>query len=297
MASKFFRFFISRTFAINLGIMVAVTVVLLTIVFYSLDSYTHHGEEFHLPDFSGMTLDEVDRVCKSKDLRYEIIDSVYSRRQARGTVVEQNPEPDFFVKKGRRVFLVVNAREPELIPMPDVTGVDFQQSWLDLESQGLHLEALVFRPNDMQFLVLEQRYKGQLVFANEKIEKGSGITLVVGTGSDDEKMRGFVPNVRGLTLAQAQRKLFRAYMTPGVATFDATVLSYEDSLRAKVWKHRPLGSNSRKMRLGTQVNLWLSLDEKKLDTDTVVVVEPDSLDITTDEILNDSALTDTDLGI
>jgi hypothetical protein len=143
----------------------------------------------------------------------------------------------------------------------------------------------------MQFFVIEQRYRGQKVFAGERIESGAGITLVLGLGTDDAKMWGDIPDLNGVSLDQARRRLFKAYMTPGTVIYDNTVKSFEDTLHARVYKSRPLASTNRTARLGTRVSLWLSLDAKKKDDmlglDSAALqageTEPDDLDSLVDE--------------
>ncbi len=273
----FFRFFISKTFFINLAIMIVLTFVILFITFSSLKSYTGHGEEFSLPDFSGMTMEQAQKLAKQKELRFEIMDSVFSRRKKRGSIVEQDPPAGFKVKKGRRVFLVMNATQPEMIRMPLVKDVDFKQAWMDLEAYGLSVDKISYEPNSARHLVIEQKYRGLPVLSGDRIEKGSGIELVLGSGLDGN--RTSVPSLLGLTLKSAKRKLLNYYLNLGAVNFDRSVLTYEDSLNAIIWKHRPNVTPRKSIRAGAAVNLWLTRDTARVEADSTQIKLQDTLQI------------------
>ncbi|MEN9443377.1 MAG: hypothetical protein RIS47_267 [Bacteroidota bacterium] len=279
----------------HVGIMVITSFVLLSVVFFSINAYTMHGEEFHVPDFRGLTLDEVKKICDDSDLRYEIMDSVYQPRLRKGAVVEQDPPATFLVKKGRRIFLILNSTRPELILMPDVTGVHFSQSWIDLEGHGLRLGKISYAPNMAQNLVLEQRYKGRPIFKGERIEKGAEIELVLGMGEDTDLNRTEVPKLTKLNFNGAQRLLFKSYLNVGAISYDRTVGTYEDSLRAFVCKQSP--SPRSNVPFAQNISLWLSLDTTKITKDTEYLPEDisnydmnpgDSLILETEENVNDN---------
>lgn len=254
--------------------MAILTFVLLYITFSSLESYTNHGEEFSLPDFSGMTIGQVADVAKQKNLRFEITDSIFSRRKKRGSVLEQDPPPGFKVKKGRRVFLVMNATQPEIIRMPRAKGVDFKQAWMDLESKGLSVERITYQPDPNRHYVLQQKYQGNIINIDEDIEKGAGIELVLGSGSDVN--RTSVPSVLTMTLRNARRKLLGSYLNVGAVNYDRSVLTYEDSMRAFIWKHRPNVMPFDVMPAGSEVNLWLTVDSARIESDSTRIKKMDT---------------------
>jgi len=114
----FLRFLISRQFLRHLGLAVAISIILLLSTLIGLRIYTHHGQSILVPDLEGLTQEEVGEVTAARDLRFEVIDSVYSSEMPRGTVIKQNPRASAKVKKNRRIFLTMNAINPETVPMP-----------------------------------------------------------------------------------------------------------------------------------------------------------------------------------
>lgn len=266
--------------------MVVLTFIVLFITFASIKRYTGHGKEFSLPDFSGMTMEQAKVIAKEKNLRFEIMDSVFSRRKKRGSIIEQDPPAGFKVKKGRRVFLVTNATQPEMIRMPSVVGVDFKQAWMDLEAYGLSVNQISYsRASSHENLVVEQRYRGKTVSSGAEIEKGSGIELVLGKGYKQT----YIPPISKSNLRQVKRKLLDSYLNIGSINYDRTILTYEDSTRAFVWKHRPNINRYKAIQPGTKVHLWLTLDSNKVKN-ALVVEEVDTLD----KYLNDENIDDID---
>ena len=100
----FLKFLISKLFFRHLGLAVAIGLILLLCILLWLRIYTHHGQAILVPDLSGLTVDEVDDVTSSRNLRYELVDSVYSSDMPRGTVIKQNPRASSKVKKNRKIF-------------------------------------------------------------------------------------------------------------------------------------------------------------------------------------------------
>ncbi|MCB0812521.1 MAG: PASTA domain-containing protein, partial [Flavobacteriales bacterium] len=63
-----------------------------------------------------------------RDLFVEVIDSVHSDERPKGTVVEQDPVAGAEVKPDRKVYLVMNAMQPQMIDMPDLVDMSKRQA-------------------------------------------------------------------------------------------------------------------------------------------------------------------------
>lgn len=242
-------------------IAIAIVLVALIIVgtLYFLDFYTNHGESFSVPDFEGLSLTEVESLCSEKHLRFEIIDSVYSTKAERGAVVDQSPGKDFKVKENRTIFLTINAFYPERVKMPKIEGVSLRQATALLETYGLKVGKLEYRPYEYQNFVLGQKFNGREIKENDLIEKGSSIDLIVGRGTSNEKT--IVPNLIGLTFAQANEKLTDAMLNVRVYEADEELETLEDSLAAFVWKQSPRHHKKAEISLGAFVDVWLTSNE------------------------------------
>ena len=95
----FLRFLISRIFWKNLAIAVGITLFTFTLLFLFLRIFTRHGQAFSVPDLSGLSIREADSLLEERKLRCQVVDSVYNSIVPRGSVISQNPPPEFKVKE------------------------------------------------------------------------------------------------------------------------------------------------------------------------------------------------------
>ncbi len=247
----------SRKFFIHLGLAVVVTTILLTTSFFSINFYTHHGEATSVPDLSGLTFEQAQRIASNKDFLVEVSDSVHFQDKEIGTVVSQEPIANSKVKIERTIYLIINGLEAEKVAMPDLTGISVRQATSDAELFGLKIGKLNYVP-DISTTVLEQKYKGKPIKPNTMLVKGSLIDLVVGKGESNENT--FVPNILGLTFSEAEQKLSSLSLNVGVAVYDKTIKTTRDSLNAKIWKQHPKSISESSIKLGSYIDIWLTLD-------------------------------------
>ncbi|NCO55555.1 MAG: penicillin-binding protein [Bacteroidetes bacterium CG02_land_8_20_14_3_00_31_25] len=247
----------SRKFFIHLGLAIGVTIILLITSFFSINLYTHHGEAISVPDLSGLSFEQSQRIADNKGFIVEISDSVHFHDKEKGTVVSQEPVPNSKVKTGRTIYLVVNGIEAEKVPMPDLTGISVRQATSDAELFGLKIGKLSYVP-DISTTVLEQKYKGKSIKTNTLILKGATIDLIVGKGESNENT--FVPDVTGLTYNEAEQKLSSLSLNVGVAIYDNSIKTTHDSLNAKIWKQHPKSMSDNSIKLGSYIDIWLTMD-------------------------------------
>ena len=252
-----FKFLKSRKFFIHFGLAIATSGLILMLSFYSINLYTHHGEAVSVPDFSALTFDQAQRMAEDKDFKVEISDSVHFQDKEKGTIVSQVPVPNSKVKTGRTIYLIINGMEPETVQMPDLTGISVRQATADAELFGLKIGKLSYVP-DISTTVIKQKYKGKEIVPNTPIIKGALIDLIVGKGESNDKT--YVPGILGLTIDQAEQKLSSMSLNLGVAVFDKTVKTSNDSLKARVWKQFPKSGKDSEIKLGSYIDIWLTLD-------------------------------------
>ena len=258
----FLKFLISKLFFKHLFLAIAISGFLLLFTFVALRIYTRHGQALSVPDLRGKSEAEVAEIILEKELKYEIVDSVYNKEYERGTVVDQNPPPEFQVKKGRTIFLTINAVVPEMTRMPTVVGVSLRQARSVIETAGLKIGRLSYIPDIAVNNVLQQKYKGNVIEEGDSIPKGAVIDLVLGRGLSDD--RTAAPDLIGLYLEQAVDKITIRYLNLGAIIYDGTVENEEDSLNAFIWKQRPVFDNETLLNLGSAVDIWLTVDSTKL---------------------------------
>ena len=264
----FLRFLTTRKFLRHLLLAVLIGVILLLGTLVGLKVYTHHGQAISVPDMTGLAEEEVEDVTASRDLRYEIVDSVYSSEMPRGTVLKQNPAPGSKVKKNRRIFLTMNAVHPEMVTMPRLLGLSIRQARLALQNAGLQLGEIEYRPDYAINNVLQQMHRGSVIKEGTEIRKDARIDLVLGMGLSNETTR--VPYLLGLDLPAAGDIIADYYLNIGAITYDETVIDEEDSATAFIWRQYPEFDEFRRLNMGMEVDIWLTVDSTRLP-------EPDSL--------------------
>ena len=265
----FLRFLASKLFWKHFALAILISVFVLIFALVFLRIYTRHGQAFSVPDLRGLSITETKQVLESKKLTFQIIDSVYNNYVAPGCVVEQNPPPDFKVKENRTIFLTINAFNPEMVLMPNVVGVSLRQAQAIIETAGLIIGRLNYVPDIAVNNVLEQKYKGIMIESGDSVPKGSKIDLVVGRGLSDEKTAA--PYLIGMDLESAINKITSRYLNVGAIIYDSSIVDFEDSLYAFIWKQNPVYDDETLINLGSTVDVWVTADSTKLPADTLNV--------------------------
>lgn len=253
-----FKKLLKNSFLRNLLLMFIITVLTIWSIFFFINIYTQHGETVTVPELYGIKTTEIETYLAERNMSVKIIDSIYDNKRERGVVLEQDPLPDTQVKKGRTIYVTVNAFNPSRIPMPTLVDLSQRQALAVIESYGLKLGSMTYIPDACRNCVLKQLHKGKDIQPGSPIEKGSRIDLVLGKGESDEKV--IVPNLLGLTLSQAINILQTAFLNIGSEIYDQTVQTPADSVRARVYKQSPMYMPDYPVSLGSAVDLWLTLD-------------------------------------
>jgi len=264
----FLKFLLTKKFWRHFLLAMLISIVILLGTLVVLKIYTHHGQAISVPNLTGLTLDEVTDVIESRRLRFHVLDSIFSDDVPRGTVVKQNPRPNSKVKTNRRIFITLNAINQERVAMPRLLDLSDRQAKLALENAGLLLGEISYRPHYARGSVLQQKYNGSVIKESTMIPKESKIDLVLGMGLSDEKTK--VPDLIGLDLVLAKEAIQQRYLNFGLATYDETVLTGEDSLMAFVYRQNPEYYEDALINKGIEVFVWLS-------TDSTLLPQPDSL--------------------
>ena len=181
-----------------------------------------------------------------------------------GVVLEQNPKAGTEVKNGRRIFVTVNSYRQKMVEIPYVTGFSLRQAKNNLESVGLEIERLEYVEDIATNYILSQKFGGRTIEEGQKVEAeiGSGITLVVGRGEDEEKNRVAVPRVVGMTLYEAKSRLWDSGLNVGRITSDEGVNQLNER-NARVYVQSP--AQGVVTSLGSGVALSLSLDDERIN--------------------------------
>ena len=259
---NFLKFLISKVFLKNLAYAFAALLIIVFSTLLWLKIYTHHSTTMTVPDFTGLNLEEVEIIARTKKLRIEVADSSFTDDIPKGTVIRQNPFPGIKVKEDRRIYLTMNAINPEMVIMPKVTGVSLRQAKAILETYSLYVGKISYKPNIAVNNVLEQRMKDTLVTPGIMVNKGSPVDLVLGMGLSNERTP--VPDLTGISYLMAKNLLIDRYLNIGAVIYDISINNSDDSINAFIWRQRPAFEKGGWLNLGSNVDIWLSTDSTKL---------------------------------
>lgn len=248
------NFIKSKTFFKHFSLAAFIVVILFWCAFKYINYYTLHNETIAVPNFTDLKTTELDKFIEGKNLRYVIVDSVYSPKKAKGIVLKQDPEPNTSVKRNRTIYLYVTAVSPPQVKMPQLKDKSLRQAISMIEAYGLKLGKVSYTPDQCINCVLNQLVKGKKVEAGTIISKGTTINLIVGKGLSDEEV--LIPNLIGLTRNEALTKLSELALNEGALYFESS----KDSLKAKVYKQNPPFSEKNKttIPMGSSIDLFFN---------------------------------------
>ncbi|TCO07652.1 PASTA domain-containing protein [Natronoflexus pectinivorans] len=264
------KILLEKTLWKHIGILAGSAVVLLISIFFFLKIYTLHGQGAPVPDFTGLTEQQLQHLINSRNLRYTIIDSVHIDNMPKGVVIEQVPGAGQKVKKNRRIFFTINAWTEEQVAVPSLMDYSLRNAKVILESFGLETGELIYIPSEYTNLVLGQHKEGKPVEPGTLVPRGSKIDLLIGRGLSSETTA--VPDMIGMTLEEARRVARSVSLNIGATIYADTVATATDSLNAFVWRQNPPAQRGFQLNLGASIDIWLSIDEDLLKPD-----EPEDL--------------------
>lgn len=254
----FFNHWIIRNLlicVILIAVMVAGAMIFLNIV-------TKHNQELVVPDFSNMTVAEAQALAEKEGMRVEVTDSVFVKRMKRGAVRDQNPSPGAKVKEGRRILLTINAVNAKKVTMPNLVGLSMRQALAELQSRGLVVGKLIYVEDIATNNVLRQLRANREIEPGVSVESETSIDLVLGLNPDSDAAT-YVPDLLGKRYMSAVDIIHRQSLNLKSVRFDDTVMDYEDSLNAVVYRQNP-DISMQPVSLGEEISLYLTTDQTKV---------------------------------
>lgn len=227
----------SKFFWVNILVAIGVALVLLFGTLIWTRFYTNHGEAVQVPDLTGKYLEEAELELNELGLSYEVIDSVYLRSYKPGEIAEQTPVAGTFVKQNRKIYVVLNCRQKRLITLPDLIGESCRKAQSNLRAIGFNADSIRYKPYEFDGELLDILYNGRSVEKSEKIPDGSMLVLVVGQ-RDNENMVT-VPNLIGLSYADAVSLINETELSIGNISYDVRPLSDTERQQYHVFLQTP----------------------------------------------------------
>ena len=186
MKSKdFFRKFMSLYLWGNLLAMAVVVCALFFGVKYGLNAYTRHDESIPVPDLTAMDFNKARTLLEMDELRIEVSDSGYNKRLPAHCILSQTPMHGTRVKRGRIIYVTVNAPSSPTVSIPDVID---NCSRREAEAK---LTALGFRMLEPKYVAGEKDWvmgivsRGRDVSTGDRISTEYPLMLILGNGAYD----------------------------------------------------------------------------------------------------------------
>ena len=124
---------------VSIGSMIVVIAMIAE--FLVMPVYTRHNQNRIMMDVQYKMLDEVVRILKSENYRYEVSDTLYTNKFQVGTIVDQYPKPYTRVKMGRTVRLKI-AQPEKSVAVPNLVGQSRRSAEIELTQTGLLIDTV-----------------------------------------------------------------------------------------------------------------------------------------------------------
>lgn len=265
------KYITSKPLWVNILAGLGLVLVLLLLFFASLSWLTGFGKTEKVPLVTGQNFEAAKKILEDKGFDVVIQDSIYIDSIAKAAVIRQIPDADAMVKAGRTIYLTINRTVPPQIEMPNLAGFSIKSAEMYLQSMGLKLGDISYRPDIARNSVLEQLMNGIPIKPGTKIPLGSVIGFVLGSGMGGNEMD--VPNLVGMTLDEARIFLSSSNLSIGSIVGMGPIT---DSAGAFVIRQTPdvltdsIGASGlrvpNRMRQGQVLDIYISSSAPPKDT-------------------------------
>jgi len=237
---------------------------------FFLKKHTNYNKSIEVPDVLGKSFREAHNIITDLNLNYEIIDEKirnYNPQFAIGSITTQNPYPFDKVKKGRTIYLTINADKVPLTSFPAITDKPFRYAKSILEGFNLKIGDIFYKNDIAKYVVLRSEYNGFLIKKSDSLPVFSSIDLYIGTGIPKNQFEFKVPKLHGLLLHDAENILKEHFLNIGDVYVDELVM---DSLSLFVYKQSEKPTNYTKIfkfsskTKAPSIDLWVTNDSTKL---------------------------------
>ncbi|MEE0888810.1 MAG: PASTA domain-containing protein [Bacteroidales bacterium] len=243
----------SKSFFINLGLIVISFFVIILLIFFSLKIYTRHGKEYIVPDISGRLIQEIEQMEEMSPFNIVIIDSIFQEETPSGTILSQEPVANSKAKKGRKIYLTIASFSGDDIDMPSCVDMSLKLAVQTLTDVGLRIGNISFVQGNISNIVVAQQKNGKQIRQNTKVKRGEVIDLVV--EMTESQTTTNMPDILGKTEEDAEKMLWAAGLNVGKKEFEGKKEKYH----SRVVSYQPTFQG---LTLGTTVSLYFVNDTK-----------------------------------
>ena len=175
------------TILINIGIMNLVGIGLAWGTLQWLKTYTRRNAVIAVPNIVGKRLPEADQILKNEELVLSVTDSVYNEDGTPGAIIDTTPSVGSMIKKGRTIFVTINAFNVRKRTVPAVKDVSMRQALALLKAIGFSQVTVKYVGGTYNDLVLGLKTTdGQPVEPGELLPYNTNLVLEV--SANDPKL-------------------------------------------------------------------------------------------------------------
>lgn len=172
-------------FWLNVILIVMLLAAVPVALYFTLDSYTHHGEKIKIPTVVGKKTKEAIKILEKTGFTPIVSDSVYRRGETPGIVLSQNPRQGSITKSSHLVYLTVSMYHEPLVKFPDIAGnCAVNQAEAELRAMGFEFTPNVLIGGYHEGLVVKVEQSKRSLKAGDMVSKSTPLTLFVGAGVD-----------------------------------------------------------------------------------------------------------------
>ena len=191
------KFLLSDLFIRNFIYSFICLLVFLFLTLFSLKIFTKHNKTIKVPNLIGLDYVGLDSaMLENAKFRYEIIDSVYDYIKVPGSVYTQIPQPFSNVKKNRKIYLTIVAKNQRYITMPKLKDLTYRSAKDKIEALNLIVGEIIYVPDIAHNTVLSVKVNGEDFDEGMMIPERSVIDFVLGNGNKGVEV--VIPNLIGL---------------------------------------------------------------------------------------------------
>lgn len=238
--------------------MVVLFIICFAWAFFSFGNFWS-SENITVPNVVGKPVEVAETTLKKLDLKVSV-DEIASDDVPAGQVISQTPAAGTNVKARRIIHLTVSKGGSAML-IPDLKGLTLEQAKERLDKMGLTLGAVENGndPDKPSDVIISQSPE-----SGAKATKGTRVNIVI-----NMKQKVHVPNVVGMTLADARNTLLS--MKLSVGTINASDGTSTDDSSAIIISQDPAGGESISSNV---VNLTVGKKKSQTKTGTVNISIP-----------------------
>jgi eukaryotic-like serine/threonine-protein kinase len=260
-----FKYITHRPLWTNILAAIALAIIFVVLLVFSLKWCTHHGRAKTVPHVVGKVFDEGREILEKEGFEPVVQDSVYVDTLPPLAIVKQIPESDAVVKVNRTVYLTINQAQPPMVSLPPLTNFTYRNAVMTLSSIGLAADS-THKPDFARDNVKDVLYEGQSIPPGTKLRMGSRVMLVLGSGVGENQY--LVPHLVGMAYGDAKAKMdsyginLLVLAAPGVMdTLSAFIISQDP-------RRYDESGQPQRIRSGQMISITLGVDKPFADSIT-----------------------------